>query len=248
MSPPENAKPRFRPAAIVWDLDGTLAETAADLTAALNTLLSEHGRQSHTEGAVRTMIGAGVAKLIERGFRAAGAPLQPAERDALLPRFMEIYADCATDRTHLNPQAREVLAHFHDAGVKQGVCTNKPHGVTLQILNALDVSRFFGSVIGGDSTPAKKPDPGPLLACLKELGVQPGEALMVGDSGADVGAARAAGVAVILVPDGYTDGPVEALGADYVAASLAEIPGLTLPVNAGSSACAGDRSGARSSP
>jgi len=244
----DQEKQKFKAAAVVWDLDGTLADTAADLTAALNALMFEHGRQGHTVESVRTMIGAGVAKLIERGFHAADAALTPEQRDALVPRFMEIYADCATDRTHLVPQAREVLEQLHRAGIKQGVCTNKPYAVSMQILNALDASGYLGSVVGGDSAPAKKPDAAPLLACLKELGVRPGESLMVGDSAADVGAARAAGVPVILVPDGYTDAPVESLGADCVVGSIADIPDLLVTVNAGWSACADDQSGARSSP
>jgi phosphoglycolate phosphatase len=228
---PENQSATFRPAGIVWDLDGTLVESAPDLATALNALLFEHGQQGHTVETVRTMIGAGVAKLIERGFRSAGSPLSESERDALVPRFMELYTGCATDSTHLIPHAREALEHFYHSGIKQGLCTNKPYGVTRQILNALDINGFFGSVIGGDSTPAKKPDPAPLLACLEELGLQPNEAVMIGDSGADVGAARAAGVPIILVPDGYTGAPADTLGADYVIESLVKIPETAFPAS-----------------
>jgi len=178
---------------------------------------------------VRTMIGDGVAKLIERGFRAAGTPLDPAAIDALVPRFMEIYAGCATQSTHLVPHARAVLDHFYHAGVKQGLCTNKPVSVTRLILEALDISGYFGSVIGGDSTPEKKPDPLPLLTCLEELDTRPEDAIMIGDSAADVGAARAANVPVILVPDGYTGVPAVSLGADYVVARLADIPSSIPP-------------------
>jgi phosphoglycolate phosphatase len=226
--PDENSKP-LHPAGIVWDLDGTLAESAPDLTTALNTLLFEYGHNGHTVENVRPMIGAGVAKLIERGFRASGSPLAEAERDALVPRFMEIYSACATDSTHLVPHARAVLEQLYHSGVRQGLCTNKPVEVTRQILNALDIAGFFGSVIGGDSTSAKKPDPTPLLACLEELGLDPDDAVMIGDSGADVGAARAAGVPVILVPDGYTGAPASSLGADYVVNNLAEIPNRLYP-------------------
>lgn len=224
MSQPETEANCPYPAAIVWDLDGTLAESAPDLATALNTLLFEQGKQSHSVARVRPMIGAGVAKLIERGFRASGAPLDEAERDALVPRFMEIYRACATDKTCLVPHARDVLNHFYHTGIKQGLCTNKPYSVTRQIVNALDISGFFDSIVGGDSTPKKKPDPLPLLQCLEELGVRPEDAVMIGDSGADVGAARAARVPVILVPDGYTGVPAVSLGADYVVGNLADIP------------------------
>jgi len=224
MSQSDHALSTWRPSAIVWDLDGTLVESAPDLATALNALLNEQGQYGHPVSNVRTMIGGGVAKLIERGFRAAGAPLEQAQRDALVPRFMELYMDCATDSTHLVPHAREVLTHFYHAGVQQALCTNKPAGVTHMILDALDISGFFSCVVGGDSTPQKKPHPLPLQTCLRELGVQPDHALMVGDSGADVGAAQAAGVTVILVPDGYTGVSADSLGADHVIGNLAEIP------------------------
>jgi phosphoglycolate phosphatase len=214
----------WRPSAVVWDLDGTLVESAPDLATALNGLLNEQGQYGHPVSNVRAMIGGGVAKLIERGFRAAGAPLDPAEIDALVPRFMELYTDCATDSTHLVPHAREVLLHFYHAGMQQALCTNKPAGVTHLILDALDISGFFGCVVGGDTTAHKKPHPLPLETCLNTLGVQPEPALMVGDPGANVGAAQAAGVTVILVPDGYTGVSAASLGADHVINSLADIP------------------------
>ena len=122
-----------------------------------------------------------------------------------------------------------MLTHFYHAGVKQGLCTNKPIAVTRLILGALDITGFFSSIIGGDSTNSRKPHPLPLLTCLEELEVRPEDALMVGDSGADVGAARAAGVPVILVPDGYTGVPAVSLGADYVVGNLSDIPGSIQP-------------------
>ena len=224
MSQPDHSLASWRPRAIIWDLDGTLVESAPDLATALNALLNEEGQYGHPVSNVRPMIGGGVAKLIERGFRAAGAPLSPAECDALVPRFMELYMACATDSTHLVPHARDVLTHFYHAGVRQALCTNKPAEVTGMILDALDINGFFGCVVGGDSTAHKKPHPLPLQTCLEGLDVQPEEALMVGDSGADVGAAPAAGVTVILVPDGYTGVSAASLGATHVINDLSDIP------------------------
>lgn len=223
MSQPEDRKAAGNyPAAIVWDLDGTLAESAPDLATSLNTLLAENSLPQHAVEAVRNMIGGGVPKLIERGFRASGRPLDGPGIDALVPRFMEVYSACATDNTHLRPLAHEALEHFHQAGVVQGLCTNKPISVTRQIVAALGMEAYFGSVIGGDSTGHRKPHPLPLQTCLAELGVSPSDALMIGDSGADVGAAKSAGVTIFVVPDGYTSAPAESLGADHVLTHLGE--------------------------
>lgn len=230
MSQPDHETKHAWPSAIVWDLDGTLVESAPDLAAALNTLLNEQDRHGHKIANVRPMIGGGVAKLIERGFRASGAPLDPPAVDALVPRFMEIYSACATNRTTLVPKARDVLDYFYHAGVRQGLCTNKPIDVTQMILSKLDIHRYFISIVGGDSTSMKKPHPLPLLACLEELKARPEDAIMIGDSSADVGAARAAHVPVILVPDGYTGVPAVSLGADYVVARLADIPASIPPL------------------
>jgi phosphoglycolate phosphatase len=229
MSQPDNKDDLVYPCAIIWDLDGTLVDSATDLATALNALLTEQGKHTHSVANVRPMIGGGVAKLIERGFRAAGIQLDETGVAALLPRFMELYTACATQSTALNPDARDVLEYFYNAGIKQGLCTNKPISVTRLILGALDINGFFGSVIGGDSTPQRKPHPLPLLTCIAELEARPEDAVMVGDSGADVGAARAAGVPVILVPDGYTGVPAVSLGADYVVGRLADIPNSVPP-------------------
>ena len=99
----------------------------------------------------------------------------------------------------------------------------------MQILNTLDIAGFFGSIVGGDTTSEKKPHPLPLQTCLDELRASPDVSIMIGDSAADVGAARAAGVPIILVPDGYTGAPASSLGADYVAGSLSDIPASVMP-------------------
>ena len=213
------------PAAIVWDLDGTLVDSAPDLCTALNSLLREDGHPSHAVEDVRLMIGAGVPRLVERGYRGVGVELTDGELEERVARFMSVYRACATENTFLMPGARYALERFARAGVAQALCTNKPEAVTRQILDALDIARYFGSVKGGDSTPARKPDPMPLLACLEELAVTPRGAVMVGDSSADVGAARAAGVRVLVIPDGYSAIPAVELGADGIAGSVAEVPG-----------------------
>lgn len=226
MSQPEahSAAAGDYPAAIIWDLDGTLVESAPDLSTALNALLQSEGLATHPVEEVRLMIGGGVPKLIERGFAASGVVLDRHQVEARVTDFMTRYRACATDNTYLIPGARYALERMARAGVLQGLCTNKPEGVTRQITDALKITRYFGSIQGGDSTAGRKPDPASLQACLSELGVAAQEAIMVGDSTADVGAARAAGVPVLVVPNGYTALPANELGADGIAGSIAEVP------------------------
>jgi len=224
MSQPEKTTQITWPRAIIWDLDGTLIDSAPDLATALNAVLYQHGQNSLTIPQVRNMIGGGVAKLIERALRGSRLELDAEGAEALVPRFMDVYTKCATDKTTLLPAAGRVLNYFYNAGIVQGLCTNKPESVTHKILHALDIHSFFTSIIGGDSTAQKKPHPLPLQAVMQQLGAAPHECIMVGDSGADVGAARAAGVPVVLVPDGYINVPAESLGADFVLKELSALP------------------------
>jgi phosphoglycolate phosphatase len=224
MSQPDATARITWPRAIIWDLDGTLIDSAPDLATALNTVLNEQGLNSLTIPQVRMMVGGGVAKLIERAFRGSRVEVDAEAAEALAPGFMKIYTNCATDKTALLPAVGRVLNYFYNVGVQQGLCTNKPEAVTIKILHALDIHSFFSSVIGGDSTAHKKPHPLPLQTVMEQLGVPSHECIMVGDSGADVGAAHAAGIPIVLVPDGYIGVPAESLGADFVLKSLSVLP------------------------
>jgi len=212
----------------VWDLDGTLIDSAPDLASALNLLLREHGQPALDTAAVRSMIGDGAVKLIERGFAAAGHAMAARQSVPLLDRFLQIYATCATDRTVLYAGARTALQAFQDAGVGQGICTNKPEGVTRQILNSLSIAPYFSAVVGGDTAAAKKPDPSPLRDCLRELGAAPADGLLIGDSGVDVATARAVPMPVGIVTHGYARAPVANLGADFLIDCLSSLPGDVL--------------------
>jgi phosphoglycolate phosphatase len=136
------------------------------------------------------------------------------------------YKACATDKTQPYPGVVEVLQEFHSMNMPMGVCTNKPESFTRQILEGLGLSGFFNSVIGGDTTDTKKPDPEPVLACLRGLVSEPASSLMIGDSVHDVHAAHAAGVTIGVVPWGYRAAPVEDLGADFIVHDLSGLPGL----------------------
>ncbi len=218
--------------AVIWDLDGTLVDSAADLAAALNGVLGRHGLEPRSPDEVRGMIGDGVSELLRRGFAAAGRPLTPAEVPVLRREFMALYGQCATRQTRPMPGAAEVLAALSDCGWRHAVCTNKPTGISCAILEALGLSRCIETVVGGDAGLPLKPDPAPLRACLEALGLAPEQAVMVGDSVNDAAAARAAGVQVVFVRSGY--GPP--LGgdpdADACVDSLGEIPPIAARLTA----------------
>ena len=216
----------FKPNAIVWDLDGTLVDSAPDLATALNNVLDMRGFFTLSTSEVRTMIGNGVPKLVERGFNAVGVRPDAAQLDDLVAMFTTQYKACATDNTRPYPGVVEALQEIHSMNIPMGVCTNKPEAFTRQILEGLGLAGFFSSVVGGDSTSTRKPDPQPVLACLRGLVAEPAASLMIGDSVHDVHAAHAAGVIVGVVPWGYRSAPVEELGADFVLHDLAGLAGM----------------------
>ena len=199
------------PRAILFDLDGTLVHSAPDITDTLNILLEQEGIDPFGVEDVSKMIGGGVSLLIERALTARDEARDEDRLADLFTRYVELYVPRAARLTRLFPGVREVLEHHHQNDVPLGVCTNKPEGVSRSILEALEVAHLFGTVIGGDTLPVKKPDPAPLLAALKQLACEPADALMIGDSPADADAANAAGIPVILVTFGYTRVPVHKL-------------------------------------
>lgn len=207
---------------ILFDLDGTLVDSAPDLVGALDALLLEHGRAPVGEAAGRTMIGEGAARLVERGFATRGG--LPGPVAGLVPRFVEIYEERLTRVTRPFAGAIEALEALHAGGFALGICTNKPDRATHRILGELGLARFFSAVVGGDGV--RKPAPDPVLRCLAALGGEASASVFVGDSPVDHAAARAAGLPVILVSFGYTAVPARELGADHVVDSLSELPRL----------------------
>jgi phosphoglycolate phosphatase len=213
----------FRPRAVLFDLDGTLVDSAPDIAAAVNELLASEGLAAHSLPAVRAMIGHGLEKLVERAFAAHGVVL---EREALRGRHAamgDIYARRLTDLTSLRPAAREAVWAVRRSGVPSGVVTNKPEGFSRTILAHFDLLAAVSEIIGGDSGYPKKPAPDMLLAACEKLGATPDDTVLVGDSPADLTSARSAGMACVLVRGGYCDGPVDELGADLVIDDLAAL-------------------------
>ena len=214
------------PRAVIWDLDGTLIDSAADLAAALNELLLEHGARELPEAAVRPMIGDGALRLVERAFAATGTPLSVASRDMTVRRFLRLYGENAVRDTRRFDGALAVMDRLASAGCVHGICTNKPHAIATVILERLGFAARTRAVVGGDSTPHNKPHPAPLVSCLRQLGVSRDHALMIGDSANDVLAARAAGLPVIVVGFGYSSRPTRSLGADAVVERLDQLPAV----------------------
>jgi phosphoglycolate phosphatase len=209
---------------VVLDLDGTLVETAADLCGALNHVLADEGRPGIGVDEVRNLVGEGARKLIERGLAASGPPPSPEEVEARLPRFLDFYSANVARESAPFPGVRETLAALLDGGKRLGVCTNKPYEITCKLLRALDLDACFKAILGGDSLPVRKPDPGHLIGVMEALDAAPAETVMVGDSFIDVSCARNAGVAVIAVAYGYSRVAARELGADLVIEHFAELP------------------------
>jgi phosphoglycolate phosphatase len=219
------AVPQLRmPKAILFDLDGTLVDSAPDITAAVNELLATRKQPPLPVEQVKSMIGNGVRKLVERAFAASGQPLGRAELDDANRDMLPIYRRHLTRLTCLMPGATEAVALLHVAGVPMGVATNKPQAATRQILLHFGLIERLRVIVGGDAVSHKKPAPDALLIALDRLGVEPSDALMVGDSVTDVIAARAAGMPIALVRGGYSVDPVERLGADFIYDSLLDLP------------------------
>ena len=207
--------------AVLFDLDGTLVDSAGDLRNALNAVLGERGLRSLPLEEVKGMIGDGASKLVERGLAATGG--DPATLMETHRAFLALYEANASDLTRPYPGAVETLEALQAKGLPLAIVTNKPAAATATLLEALDLARFFHVVVGGDTLAQRKPHPAPILHALKGLGVPAEAALMVGDNHHDIGAARAAGTAAVAVTYGYSHVPHAELGADRLVDSLTEL-------------------------
>jgi phosphoglycolate phosphatase len=201
---------------IVYDLDGTLADTAADLTGALNAVLTHEGLAPLSVESARSMLGKGGRALIKRGFGISGRELAPRKLEALFGDFLANYNVHIAERTRLYPGVEAGLDSLARAGWRQAICTNKMEGSAKLLMGKLGVVGFFAFVCGQDTFGVGKPDPTPLLGTIAASGGTVGRAVMVGDSATDIKTARAAGLPVVAVDYGYSDVPVTDLGPDRV--------------------------------
>ena len=219
---------RRRPSLIVFDLDGTLVDSAPDLAYSIDQMLTRLGRRPAGEARVRGWIGNGMPMLLKRALTGEQWPADEPEGFAeALALFMEIYGENLSVRSWLFDGARECLERLQDEGYTLACVTNKHSRFTRPVLENLGVAHYFACLASGDQFRHHKPHPEPLLKTAERLGVDPAECLMVGDSSADAEAARNAGFMLVLVPYGYHGAvAVESLGADAVVQSLIEIPAL----------------------
>ncbi|GAB0152832.1 phosphoglycolate phosphatase [Marinobacterium sp. BA1] len=216
------------PACVMFDLDGTLVDSALDLTAAVDNMLQALGRKTAGEEKVRQWVGNGAPVLVMRALTGEMYPADDAIEPELFQAAFEVFLSAYTQSngrySKLYPGVEEVLLYLQHAGVPMAVVTNKPMAFTTPLLRALKIDHYFAQVLGGDSLPVKKPDPLPLQVVMETLGCQPEQALMLGDSRNDVLAARAAGCPVVCVSYGYNHGePVENCSPDRVVDSFVEL-------------------------
>jgi phosphoglycolate phosphatase len=218
--------------AVLFDLDGTLLDTAADIAEALNRAMTERGWPPIAPHEVRQMIGRGSPALLERAVAFQRHELDEAAKAALLERFFHHYAsleELGEFKAEPYAGAAECLRALHNGGLRIAVVTNKQERFATGLLRALSLREWVDYVVGGDSYPRRKPDPAPLLFACEQLGTAPAGALMVGDSINDVQAARGAGIPVICVPYGYNEGKdPRLLPCDAFVESLADLPGLLM--------------------
>ncbi len=218
------------PKAIIFDLDGTLVNSAPDVRLAINEAFEPLGVGPFTLDQVRSFIGGGAAKALSRALTLLareGSALDTAgvDQDALMRRFLDAYMVHSKAGRGLYPGAEELLATLQKNGMKMAICTNKAAPITTAATQALGIVQYFdGNILGAREDLAKKPDPAILREALAQLGVTASDAVMIGDSSADVGAAKAAGLPIVLMSYGYTPDPA-ALGPDVVIDTLDEVIG-----------------------
>lgn len=211
------------PKAVVFDLDGTLVDSAPDIARALADGFAPLGIGPFSLADVRTMIGGGAAVAIRRAAGMAGVSLSDTQESDVYERFMRTYAEASAAGKGLYPGAVEILAALQGQGVRLGLVTNKSERITHIALDALQIAHYFKAVVGARDDLPKKPDPAPLQLALGTLGSAPDEAVMIGDSAADIGAAKAAGCRSIAVSYGYSRVAPAELGADALIDSLSEV-------------------------
>jgi phosphoglycolate phosphatase len=214
----------MRPDAVVFDLDGTLADTAADIQQALNRVLADEQLPSVDVDTVRLMIGRGPEVLVSRVLENLDTLAAPDRVARMTDAFRENYSEQGNNLSCLFPGTTECLEELARQRIAIGLCSNKPESNCTQLLDDLGIRGHFAAIQGSGAGLPLKPDPEPLVATVHRLGAT--RPLYVGDSATDVATARAASIPVALVRGGYTQTPPEALAADWVLERLSDLPSI----------------------
>ena len=208
---PERMSPR---PLLVFDLDGTLADTADDLVETLNVILAREGAPPVAKADARNMVGLGARKLIQRGFDAAARTITPDRLEVLFAEYLAIYEENIAVHTRVFPGVLESLDRFAAAGFEFAVCTNKSERPAAKLMRELGLARRFRAICGQDTFAWSKPDARALFSTIEKSGGDPGDAVMIGDSATDIATAKNAGVPVVAVDFGYSEIPVRDLEPD----------------------------------
>lgn len=209
---------------VVFDLDGTLVDTAPDLINALNFILEREGMPPVPLHAARAMIGAGARKLIERGLELDGRVTSIEDISRLTNDFIDYYADHIADASRPFEGLESALDDLSARGYRFAVCTNKLEWLSKLLLDQLGLSARFAAICGADTFGVSKPDPAILRQTIALAGGQLSSAIMVGDAGPDIGVARRAGIPVIGVEFGYTEIPIADLKPDLLIGHFSDLP------------------------
>ncbi|MEZ5776287.1 MAG: HAD family hydrolase [Hyphomicrobiaceae bacterium] len=206
----------MRTPTVVFDLDGTLVDTAPDLAHATNHALSRIGIPAVALETVRASVSHGARAMLVKALDIAGWTLPDAEIDDLLTHFLDFYGENIAVESRPYPDAVEVVKGLKGRGMRLAVCTNKREGMSRKLLKELGMLDLFSAVVGRDTLPVYKPDPGHLIGTVILADGDLGRTVMVGDSETDVLTAKAAGIPVIGVTFGYTHAPIASFGPDAV--------------------------------
>jgi phosphoglycolate phosphatase len=209
---------------IVFDLDGTLIDTAPDLIATLNVVFEREGMPPVQYEIARNLIGGGARGMIARGIAAEGRDVAPAKLEQMFADFIAHYSAHIADRSRPFPGLVDVLDELAGLGCRFAVCTNKLERLSVQLLETLKMADRFEAICGQDTFGVQKPDPEILRRTVAAAGGRLQDAIMIGDSVTDIRTARAAGIPVIAVDFGYSDRPVAEYGPDHIISQFAQLP------------------------
>jgi phosphoglycolate phosphatase len=209
---------------IVFDLDGTLIDTAPDLIDTLNFILGQEGLPVVPFAAARNMIGGGAKAMIEQALVEEGRSCSTTEVDHLYKAFIAHYAAHIADRSLPFPKLEATLEGLAAAGHRLAVCTNKLEWLSVRLLQTLKLAQYFAAICGQDTFGVQKPNPEVFWRTVRRAGGEPARAIMIGDSKTDIATARAAKVPAVVVDFGYSDVPIKTLEPDRIISSYADLP------------------------